>query len=279
MSRRGYAMPLVFLLSLVVAMVLGLAIERNTAQVHNVKRQLEAYRSHHIARGFQEAISAWLSQQNSRTIAQSLGEGGHAINLSMPDGSVIAVYLRDGQGTILDPQAASSNNAEQAAALRSRMQQLCVERELDYRDFQRPLGPFAISIQVADPLVIQAVAEEVVGPDRAPEMMNKLLERRAETGQLERQDVLGVGTEMGLDTDTRNTLMDFFTVTPEMWYVTIELRGGAGMSNRALRARYGGLVPIRSNTNRTTGAWEQPGVFLTWEELSVEYDEPEGTKP
>ncbi|MCL4221334.1 MAG: hypothetical protein KJZ65_08185 [Phycisphaerales bacterium] len=279
MSRRGYAMPLVFLLSLVVAMVLGLAIERNTAQAHNVKRQLEGYRSHHIARGFQEAISAWLSQQNSRTIAQSLGEGGHAIDLSMPDGSVIAVYLRDGQGTILDPQAASTNNAEQAGSLRNRMQALCAERKLDYKDFQRPLGPFAISINVADPLVLQAVAEEVVGPTRAPELVNKLLERRSEAGQLERQDVLGVGTEMGLDTDTRNTLMDYFTVTPEMWYVTIELRGGAGVSSRALRARYGGLVPIRSSTNRTTGAWEQPGVFLTWEELGVEYDVPEGSKP
>ncbi len=279
MTRRGYAMPLVFLLSLVVAMVLGLAIERNTAQVHNVKRQLEAYRSHHIARGFQEAISAWLSQQNSRSIAQSLGEGGHAINLSMPDGSEVAVFLRDGQGTILDPQAASSNNAEQAEALRVRMQQLCAERELDYEDYQRPLGPFAISINAAEPLVIQAVAEEVVGQDRAPEMVNKLLERRAELGQLERQDVLGVGTEMGLDNDTRNTLMDYFTVSAEMWYVTIELRGGAGMSSRGLRARYGGLVPIRSNANRATGAWEQPGVFLTWEELGVEYDKPGGIEP
>lgn len=279
MSRRGYAMPLVFLLSLVVAMVLGLAIERNTAQAHNVKRQLEAYRSHHIARGFQEAISAWLSRQNSRTITQSLGEGGHAINLSLPDGSVIAVFLRDGQGTILDPQAASSNNAEQAAALRARIEKLCAEQELDYRNYQRPLGPFAISINSADRLVLQAVAEEVVGPDRAPELVNKLLERRSESGQLERQDVLGVGTEMGLDTNTRNSLMDYFTASPEMWYVTIELRGGAGMSNRALRARYGGLVPIRSNTNRTAGAWEQPGVFLTWEELGVEYDEPGGQRP
>ncbi|KAA0217248.1 MAG: hypothetical protein DYG94_01580 [Leptolyngbya sp. PLA3] len=279
MTGRGYAMPLVFLLSLVVALVLGLAIERNTAQVHNVKRQLEAYRSHHIARGFQEAISAWLSQQNSRSIAQSLGEGGHAIDLSLPDGSVIAVYLRDGQGTILDPQAASSDNAEKAASLRVRVQQLCAEQELDYENYQRPLGPFSISINVADPLVLQAVAEEVVGLDRAPEMVNKLIERRSETGQLERQDVLGVGTEMGLDTETRNALMEYFTVSPEMWYVTIELRGGAGMSNRALRARYGGLVPIRSSTNRTTGAWEQPGVFLTWEELSVEYDEPGEIEP
>lgn len=270
-ARRGYALPLVFLLSLVVALVLSLAIERNTAKVHNVQRQLDSYREHHAAKGLQEAISAWLTRQNARSITESLDEDGHALDLILPDRTIVAVYLRDGQGTILDPLAASSGSYEQAAALRQRLQILCSDQRVPYEGFERPLGPLAISVNSADQLVLQAVAEEIVGMDRATEMVNKILERRTADGTLERQDLLAVGTEMGLETDVRNQLLSYFTVTPEMWYVTIELRGGPGGPSHKVWARYGGLVPVRNSANRSpSGAWEQPGVFLTWEELGVE---------
>lgn len=269
--RRGYALPLVFLLSLVVAMVLSLAIERNTAKVHNVQRQLDSYREHHAAKGLQEAISAWLTRQNARSITEALEADGHALDLILPDRTIVAVYLRDGQGTILDPLAASASDYEQAVSLRQRLQLLCRDSSVPYEGFERPLGPFAVSVNSADPLVIQAVAEELVGIDRAREMVNKILERRTADGTLERQDLLAVGTEMGLETNVRNQLLSFFTVTPEMWYVTIELRGGPGGASHRVWARYGGLVPVRNTSNRSaSGAWEQPGVFLTWEDLGVE---------
>lgn len=276
-ARRGYALPLVFLLSLVVAFMLSLAIERNTAQVHNARRQLDGYRQHHVAKGLQEAISAWLTKQNARTITDAITEDGHAIDLILPDNSIVAVYMRDGQGTFLDPQAASSADYQNALGLRQRMELLCQDSGLDPDVFQRPLGPFAISVNSASPLVIQAVGEQLLGPDGASDLVNKILERRSQQGTLDRQAILGIGTEMELDTNTRNQLLSFFTASPEMWYVTIELYGGTG--GRTMLARYGGLVPVRSANRTTTGAWEQPGVFLTWEELSVEYDESEGSEP
>lgn len=276
-TRRGYALPLVFLLSLVVAFMLSLAIERNTAQVHNAQRQLDGYRQHHVAKGLQEAISAWLTKQNARTITDALAEDGHALDLILPDNSIVSVYMRDGQGTILDPQAAASADYQNALGLQQRVALLCHDEDLDPASFQRPLGPFAISVNSASQLVLEAVGQQLLGPDAAPELVNKILERRSQQGTLDRQAILGIGTEMELDTNTRNQLLSFFTASPEMWYVTIELYGGTG--GRKLLARYGGLVPVRSANRTTTGAWEQPGVFLTWEELSVEYDDSEGKQP
>jgi len=279
-SRRGYALPLVLLLALVVAMMLGLAIERNTAKSHNVARQLDTYRQHHVAKGLQEAISAWLSKQNARTITEALGEDGHAINLILPDRSIAAVYLTDGQGTLLDPQAASPSDYQRAVSLRDRMEILCRNEGVSIEDYRRPLGPFEISVNSADALLLQAVAEEVVGIDLAPELVSKILEKRQEQGQLQRQDILSISAEVGVATQQRNGLLQYLTVTPEMWYVTIELRGGVGVSSRRVTARYGGLVPVQASTSRSSvGAWEQPGAFLTWEELGVEYDGPGGSNP
>jgi hypothetical protein len=280
-SRRGYVLPLVFLLSMIVAFALALIVERNGAKTRNVQRQVEGYRMHHAAKGLQEAISAWITTQNARTIADSLGENGHALDITLPDRSIVSVFLRDGQGTMLEPSAAESTVYTDALALRERLELLCKVEEIAVADHVRPLGPFAMSVNSAPEVVLTAVAEHLVGTSAAPEFLTRVLDKRQQTGsRMTRADLVAVGTEMGLANDVRNRVLSMLTVQPELWYVTIELRGGGGVSSQRLTARYGGLVPIRSNTGAgASGAWEQPGVFLTWEDLGVEYNEPGGQLP
>lgn len=280
-SQRGYALPLVFLLSMVVAFSLAMVVERNAAKSRNVQRQIESYRSHHAAKGLQEAISAWISTQNARSVADSLGENGHAMDITLPDRSVVSVFLRDGQGSMLEPQAAESAAFADAQALKQRLDLLCRIDKLEIKDYVRPLGPFAISVNSAPQVVLTAVAEFLVGTNAAPEFVAKILDRRQQTsGRLQRTDLTAIGAEMGLPNEVRNRINSILSVQPELWYVTIELRGGSGVSSQRVTARYGGLVPIRANTGATgSSAWEQPGVFLTWEDLGVEYIDPGGNLP
>ena len=279
-KRRAFVMPLVFLLSLVIALGLALAVERNTMKAHNVKRQLRAYREHHAAKGIQEAISTWPNQQNARTVSGVLGDGGHVLDMVLPDRSVVKVYLKDGQGTILDPTAAGASDHDDALAIEQRLRLLCHEAKVDFEQYQRPLGAFAVSVNDADPLVLQAVGEHLLGVDQGADLVTRVLDAKADKGQLERQDLLSVSADLGLDGQTRNALLAMLTTTPELWFVTVELYGGGAASSSRMTARYGGLVPLSSGTRATSnGAWEQPGVFLTWEDLGVEYDMNGGTRP
>lgn len=278
-TSRGFVMPLVLLLSVVVGLMLAMAVERNVAKALNAGRQVRAYREHHAAKGLQEAISAWLNQQNARSITEVLGTGGHVFDLNLPDRSVIKVYLKDGQGTILDPTAAASEDYEDALAIQQRLRLLCQDVRQPWEHLQRPLGPFQVSVNEADPLVLQAVAEHYLGIDDGAILVARILEARADKDTLERQDLLSAAAELDLENDVRNALINMLTTTPELWFVTVELHTG-GASGMRLAARYGGLVPLRSATSSNSGgAWEQPGVFLTWEELGVEYDMNEEDRP
>jgi hypothetical protein len=279
-QRRAFVLPLVFLLSLVIAMGLTLAVERNTMKANNVRRQVRAYREHHAAKGIQEAVSAWLNLQNARTVSDALGENGHALDMVLPDRSIVKVYLKDGQGTILDPAAAGARDYEDALAIQQRLRLLCREAKVGFEQYERPIGPFAISVNDADPLVLQAVAEHLLGIDQGADLVTRLRDAIADKGQLERQDLLGIATDLGLEGETRNTLLALMTATPELWFVTVELYGGGAATTSQLTARYGGLVPLPSGSRSSSGgAWEQPGVFLTWEDLGVEYDLDGGTRP
>lgn len=279
-QRRGYALPLVFLLSMVVAFSLTLFIERNAAKTRNVQRQLAAYQSHHMSKGLQEAISAWLSTQNARTVADALGEGGHAVDIAMPDRSVLSVFLRDGQGTLLEPLSASSTDYTDILSIRQRLDLFCRTEQLKVEEYVRPIGPSAVSALSADRVVLRAVADHLVGPESAEEFANRVLEKRVQAARLQRNDLITIATEMELSNEVRTRMLSLLSVQPELWYVTIEVRGGGGASSSRLRGRYGGLVPIRSTTGAQGGggSWEQPGVFLTWEDLGVELDSQEGAE-
>lgn len=272
--RHAFVMPLVLLLTIIIALGLALAVERNAAKSRNVNRQLLAYREHHAAKGIQEAISAWLGQQNARTINDALGEGGHALDLELPDRTTLKVFMRDGQGTILDPTAAGPNAYNDAYAISERLKLLCKEAHEPYDPLQRPLGPSEISVNAAERLVLQAVAEHILGLDQGAAFVNKIVDIRADKGELARSDILTAASELGLDNQLRNALASTLTATPEIWFVTVEMYGSRAISSKPL-ARYGGLVPLQAGNTRTGGAWEQPGVFLTWEDLGVEY-RPDG---
>ncbi|MFY7895702.1 MAG: hypothetical protein ACOVP8_05680, partial [Phycisphaerales bacterium] len=98
--RGGFALPLVVLLTVIAGILLAAMLDRFGTQQTFAQRQLEQYRDHHIARGLQEAMQAWVNSIDTQTqsLKASLGERGKAFDLEL-DGQRVTVYLEDGQGT------------------------------------------------------------------------------------------------------------------------------------------------------------------------------------
>ena len=105
MSPRGFAMPVVIVLAMVVAIMAALMLERQAAQRLAVQRQLNQYRDHHFQRGVREVVGAWTDTLGGQPIEKMVDIDGHALDIAMADSGWLSVYLYDGQGsTLSDPR-------------------------------------------------------------------------------------------------------------------------------------------------------------------------------
>ncbi|MEM9372158.1 MAG: hypothetical protein AAGA55_00815 [Planctomycetota bacterium] len=271
----GFVMPMVLLATVVVGMGVGVAMTRFAAQTKVVARQARAYNEHHAGRGLQEAIGAWLRQQNGRNIGDAIDpDSGHAMDIELKDGSVVSVYLRDGQGTALaDLGSVPSNRIEEAGLVIKNLSDSVSTRE--YLRLTRSVGPSAISINSAPEAVVRAVAEAVGGAD-GEAFADELLRIRARGREITRQDITSSIGAAGLSKEQRTAALRMMSTDISLWAVIVELRGGAGLQRGRLLSRYGGLARLRVGTTRnSTSNPSELGSFLTWRELSTESDEIE----
>ncbi len=100
-AERGFAMPMVILLSIVVGLGVGVAVSRQVVQSRTVARQVRGYQEHHAAQGLQEAIGAFVQRIDAREIDESTGDDRHAIDLELPAADVALGYFEEPPGTIL----------------------------------------------------------------------------------------------------------------------------------------------------------------------------------
>lgn len=265
-DRRAFAFVMVILLLMVVSMGIGLAMTRFSAQTKTVARQVEKYREHHLGRGLQEAIGAWLRQQNGRDLHEVLEpETGHAMDIVLADGSEVSVFLRDAQGAVLSNLTNHSDLEINEGGLILRNLADATTEQQYLRD-TRPFGPFRISIATASDRVLDAAAQVVAG-SLADRFLAELDSLRFSDEAITRTRLTQVATAAGLETDQRAALFRVFATDVELWAVVIEVRAGRGMNRGRTVARYGGVTRIRVGGTGRSGNPMQLGAFITWREL------------
>jgi hypothetical protein len=263
---------MVLLAMVVVGLAVGVAMTRFAAETKVYGRQILAYQEHHAGMGLQEAIGAWLKQQTGRAISEIIDPvSGHAMDIELADGSVVSVFLRDGQGTALgDLSALPPDQVEQAGTILSN---LAAELRTDeYLRMTRSVGPAAVSIATAPEPVVRAVAVAIAG-DAGDDFANELLRIRSRAGSVTRQDITTAVGTVGLTNDQRVSALRLFATDVELWAIIVELRGGRGLDRGRLLSRYGGLARLRvgASSRRNAGSNQADlGTFLTWRDLGTD---------
>lgn len=271
--RRGFAMAMVVLLMVVVGLGVGLALTRYSAQTKTVARRVEKYRQHHLGRGLQEAIGAWLRQQNGRDLSEVLEpDTGHAMDIMLADGSEVSVFLRDAQGAALSNLNGLTDQQIDEGGLILRNLSLN-STEAEFLKFTRPFGPAAISINSAEDRVLDA-ASRVVAGEFADRFLSELATLRDQSITISRTELTRISTAAGLSSDQRAAALRVFATDIQLWAVVIEVRAGKGLSQGRLIARYGGITQIRVNTRSSnTGNPMELGAFVTWKDIGIEQND------
>lgn len=258
---------MVILLMIVVSLGIGLAMSRFSAQSKSVARQVSKYQEHHLGRGLQEAIGAWLRQQNGRNLREVLEpETGHAMDIILADGSQVVVYLRDAQGAALSNLTGRTDvEIEEGGLLLRNLAANTTEDQ--YLQETRPFGPFTISISSASDRVLDAAARVVAG-SLADRFLAELGSVRDNPEAINRTELTRIATASGLSAEQRAGVFRVFATDVELWAVIIEVQAGRGMREGQTIARYGGVTQIRVNNANNSNLLEL-GAFITWRELQL----------
>ncbi len=275
-SSRGFVLPVVILLVVMVGAVSAIMLERHVARAKTVQRQILAYQEHHGVRSIQTVIEAWRKTPTAqpRDIAQMLEDDGLALTIDPGDGTSIGVYLFPGQGTMLRRTAGLADNERAAAERALLLLRESVEDDETFDRLVRRAGPLAVDVNQASPVVISAIVRAVLG-DSADAYESRLLDARLSGETIGLQTLSNIATEAEIDEDQRTLISRFFTVTPDVWRFRIDVRSRAGGGR--LYAQYGGLILLGgSATSTAASTFEQPTPFLSWERLNP--DDPRTVK-
>lgn len=271
-AARGFALPLVILLSLVATILVSVMLERQGAQRITIARAGDEYKQTHFARGVSEVVDTWLSYQGAKPLRDLLSRDGKAMDLELGDGSVLSVFMRDVQGLLLTDT--SGLTPDDAADLRGALENLAesVPRQ-ELSRFTRRFGPPAVSVLSAPGEVLAAIAHQVAGAQNADALLQALLEIR-DKPRPNAQDLNQAAITAELDDSQRKVFTRLVVVDSAFFRMVVDTHGpNAGPDSRP-NARYGAYVLPRSATGPRTRATAVGGVqrrsqIVGWERIDV----------
>jgi hypothetical protein len=269
--RRGFAMPIVLVVALLVGIVAAVMLERQGAQRLSVRRQLNQYRDHHFERGVREVVGAWTDLLSGQPIDKLVEADGHALDVAMTDGSWLSVYVFDGQGTMLtEPTGLNEEERQDAAGLAEQLLILSAGNP-DPR-WLRPAGPVKISAVSAATEVLTAVGNYASGGGRAGRRLAESIIDARQRGELTDADLQTAASAAGLDAEARQVLSRVLVPKPDLWLMVIDVYPApAERRSEGPLARYSGLfMPPGVSGGRQSVSLQSLGKFLTWEELPLE---------
>lgn len=269
-GKRGFVLPVVILLVVMVGAVGSIMLERHVARAKTVQRQILAYQEHHGVRSLQTVIEAWRKTPTAqpREIGQMLDDDGLALTVEPGDGTRIGIYLFPGQGTMLRRISGLPDKDREAAERALLVLRESADDEEAFESMLRRAGPQAVDVNRAPPAVLIAIVRGVLG-DGADGYETRLLDARLSDDPIGLQTLSNIATESGIEEDQRAMLGRFFTVTPDVWRFRIDVRGAGGSGGGRLYAQYGGLILLGgSATSSAASTFEQPTPFLSWERLN-----------
>jgi hypothetical protein len=288
----GFVLPLVVMLTVVAGIMITVMLERQSNQHLAVDKQIKSYQSHHGGRGIQEIAWTWI-QSRRGALTDALDRDHRAFDLELADGSVVSIFLYDGQGPALGDSAALTGD-----------DQIACESILDLLQnpaparggrgsghgsgqgrpssggsgappgapddaLTRTVGPLAVSAQTAPPEVLNAVLTYVIGGSGVGSYVKEIVRLRAE-GKLNQAALTTVLAKADLKPEQHTQVDRLLVIEPSLWRMVAELHDGR---SREVFSRYGGYILLDSTGGNQglpgRGAWQQMGPFLSWEDLGV----------
>jgi DNA-binding transcriptional ArsR family regulator len=211
-TRRGFALPLVILVTLVVSLGVGMLMQRSGAGYLAARRQADGYMQHHAGAGMREMVNRWLTTVRGR-LKESIEEDGFAFSLDLPDGGEILVFLDDAQGSVLArPDAYTGRRREILESMNAYLDLLELQQQgLAARsaaagapgvpvapqpfvsastrpgeipiELRRQYGPSEISLRTAPREVIEALASAICDPREVTRIADTIVSKRDDLAQ------------------------------------------------------------------------------------------------
>lgn len=226
-ARRGFALPLAVLFSVVAATMVAVMLARQGTQRLAVARQIDSYGSHHLARGMSEVIQAWSTSVGMSRVAEMIADDGRAFTLRS-GASALDVSLFDDQGTALGETAGLSKGSRELAdqVLLRVAQAYGSEAKMHLRS----IGPVAVSVNTAPEGVLAAAIDAVLEGEGTDALVREILRVRSRAGTVTREDLLAAFDTANIAADKRGALDGVITTTPIVWRVVVDPRqpGGRG---------------------------------------------------
>lgn len=264
---RGYALVLAVIISAMLTAVIAIIVSRQSERTFAHVRALDRYQDHHLKKGLQETLTAWLRGVANRPLTELLDEDGKALEIDAGE-RTFSIYFSDGQGTALDgPAALNSNEQAPLDRLLDDLDQLVSEVPLT-----RASGPLAISLASApEPLITAAI--KAISPTTPPEPFTTAILAARPRG-LTPTDVEQAASLANIPPEARPLVARFFTVVPQLWRVEVEERLGQGSERGLLLARHHGLIDLSPRTtsgrDRLSAGLEGGSLITEWTRVPIE---------
>ncbi len=264
--RRGFAMPIVILLALVVGIMTAVMLDRQSAQSLTVQRELHGYRDHHFSRGVREVVGQWTDTLSGQPIQNLVQPDGHILDIQAADGGLLSIYMFDGQGAALaDPTGLTDQDRTDALGV---LQALSdgTGGNPDPASL-RSVGPLKISVASAPQEVLEAMANYAMGGGRNGRRFADSLVKARASQDLAQADVQTAESAADMTAEQRQILDRVLALKPDLWNMVIDVYPAGA---REPSVRYGGRWA--SSSARGGPALSTLGKFLSWEELPLHDD-------
>ncbi|MEM0983037.1 MAG: hypothetical protein AAGI17_03700 [Planctomycetota bacterium] len=265
-ERRGFALPIVMLLALVVGLTSSVMLTRHVAQVRLVQSQYESYQVQHGIRGLQEIVGNWFALNTRIGVEQYLDPDGLAATLYPGDGTKIEIRLFQASGRLLS----NTSRVQSGLAIELEDANRRLERSVRRREerdlLTRPVGPAGISVVDADRRVLEAVIEAVTDGQGAIGLMSELDERieRNEDSPIGAQDLGRIITEQDFDPEVTQKLAALLSPVRRLWEMELRVLGTGVNITRGELARYRAYVSVPEEGSSISLP------FLSWETVEPE---------
>jgi hypothetical protein len=264
-ARRGFAMPLVVLLALVVGLMGAALLERQAAVARLAAREVDAYRDRHFERGLREVIGAWSNSLSGQPVDKMTAADGHILDLELPTGGGAAVYMFDGQaGFLTDPRGLSTTERQDWGGVMLELQKLKTPGD---DSWWRPVGPLAVSAAKAPSEILQAIGSYCAGSTTGGKRFVSELEAARARGAVTAADLATAMNAADFNPKQREVLNRLVTVTPDLKAVVVDVYEPRGRTTELTR-RYGGRMSLPS-AGKVPTTMQSLGQFLSWEELPL----------
>lgn len=262
-SRSAFVMPLVLVLALVGGIMAAVALERAAGMGRLAEVQRRGYRDRHLERGLCEVIGQWTASLVGLPLERMIASDGFVMGLTLPGGDAVAVYMFDGQGSVLtDPTGLTAQERQDMEGVLEALEAVAPEAR---GEWFRPVGPLAVSARAAPAEVLEAVGRYATQGRGGARFAQELVRRR-HRGELTPADLASAMNAEDMTPRQREIVQRLVVLQGELWMVVADVYAPSPGAEMTLVRRYGGRLVV----GRAAGAGlHSLGSFLSWEELAL----------